>query len=279
MSILLNKKRIGNFTSSDIHKLTTVARNGKDFGKPALTYIKKKNQERRLGRSISVEANAKPLTWGNLLEGRAFGLMSLDYTLNSTETIVHQTIDYWSGSPDGFKYDESKTVIDFKAPITLDSFCDLVDPLYAGLTGMDAMNAIRENHDCGEAYYQQLVSNAILTNSQFCELIVYVPYLSELPVIREMAQMVESDMLGKHYWIAMATENELPYLVDGGYYKNLNIIRFPVSEEDKTLLTECVLRAGAMLISIPSAIISTYEPEIQSTIIEGIKLTKILKTV
>lgn len=245
-----NINRVGNFTSSEIVALTKKAKNGKDFGAPALTYIEETNFERHLGRSIDDEKTAKPLTWGHLVEGRVFNLLGLEYTLCSSQTIVHPDIPFWSGSPDGEK-DSDDTVIDIKSPITLKSFCQLVDPLYRGLTGMDAMNDVRENHKDGEKYYWQLVSNAVIRRRRFAELIPYMPYKSELEDIRLMAQQVDAQEMSKHYWIAMAGEDELPFLLDDGYYKNVNIIRFEVPVADKKLLTECVLRAGEMLINQP----------------------------
>lgn len=285
--MIKNILRNGNFTSSEIVALTSKgsrpmtekeladhkAANPKSQkkntecwpGTAALTYIEETNMERRLGRALCDEVNARPLTWGKLIEARAFDLLGLEYSLVSKETIQHPIIKFWSGSPDGTKED---TVGDIKCPMTLKSFCQLVDPLYNGLTGMDAMNAIRENHKDGDKYYWQLVSNAILTGSKFAELIVYVPYYSELQEIKVMAQMVDTSELSKHYWIAMASDGELPYLVDGRYYKNLNVIRFAVPQSDKDLLTDYVTRAGEMLIEAPSVLIAEREPELAATIIQ-----------
>lgn len=250
-----NQPRIGNFTSSEIVALTKKAKDGKSFGAPALTYIEEANMERRLGRSLTEEINARPLTWGKMLERRPFELLGLEYTLTSTDTFVHPTIPYWAGSPDGGKV-SPKTVIDIKCPITLKSFCQLVD---AGLAG--GIDQIREDHKDGEKYYWQLVSNAIITGSEWAELIVYMPYKSELEDIRLMAQMVEGDQMSKHYWIANALEDDLPYLLDDGYYKNVNVFAFEISAADKELLTESVLRAGKMLIgNAPLAPVVSINP-------------------
>jgi hypothetical protein len=238
-----NIARCGNFTSSEIVALTTKDKSGKGFGKPALTYIQETNFERKLGRSLTDEVNARPLLWGKLLEERVFQLLGLEYTLTSKDTIVHPEIPFWAGSPDGGKYQPQKTVIDIKCPITLKSFCQLVDAAKAG--GIDQ---VRKDHKDGEKYYWQLVSNAILMGCDHAELIVYMPYYSELQDIRTMCSMLPGDQIGKHYWIANALDDELPYLVDGGHYRNLNVIAFEVPAGDKKLLTDCVLRAGEMLI-------------------------------
>lgn len=237
-----NIARVGNFTSSEIVALTKLAKDGKSFGAPAMTYISECNMERRLGRSITDEVNARPLIWGKLLESLVFDLLGLEYVLVSQETCVHPTIEYWSGSPDGVK--DFDTVIDIKCPLTLKSFCQLVDPLYQGLNGLDAMDAIRDNHKDGEKYYWQLVSNSIIKNVPYAELIVYMPYHSELSAIRSAAEGNKGA-----YWIWGASDDELPNLIEGGYYRNLNVIRFEVPQADKDFLTERVLAAGRLLLN------------------------------
>jgi hypothetical protein len=248
-----NIARVGNFTSSEIVALTKVAKDGKSFGAPALTYIAECNMERRLGRSLTDEVNARPLVWGKFLEAIVFELLGLEYSLISKDTIVHPTIPFWSGSPDGMK--EEDTVIDIKCPITLKSFCQLVDPLYDGLTGIDAMNAVRDNHKDGEKYYWQLVSNSILTGAKYAELIVYMPYQSELASIRSMAEGN-----GKAYFIWASSDDELPYMPDNGYYENVNIIRFEVPQDDKVFLTAKVIEAGKMLINPGQPVVQEFDP-------------------
>lgn len=239
-TITQNTLRIGRFTSSAIAALMTVAKDKIGFGKPALTYIAERNMERRLGRSLSIESNAHALTWGKLVERRAFDLLGIEYRLCSADTIAHEELpNLWSGSPDLVKFDEGKTVVDIKCPITLKSFCQFAD--------CKTIEQIREDHPDGEDYYWQLVSNAILTKSKYAELIVYCPYQSELQAIRDMASNYEGDQ-NKVAWINWAADADLPYLPDGGYYKNLNTIRFEVPYEDILLLTEKVLAAGRLLI-------------------------------
>lgn len=247
MSILLNSARVGNVTSSEIVALTTNGKAKGTFGKPFYTYIEECNIERRLGRSITTEQRARALTWGKLCEERVFELLPLEYCLCSSDTFEHKTIKCWSGSPDTYKLKpvDAKTVGDVKCPLTLKSFARLVKPLELGLEGMDAINYIRETHDDGEKYFWQLVSNAILTDSKVAELIVYVPYKKELERIKEIAREREDTA---YNWIKFAGEYELPYLIEGGFYKNINVISFPVTEHDKQFLTERVLEAEKQLI-------------------------------
>lgn len=244
MSILNNALRLGCFTSSEIVALTKINKDG-SFKTTALTYINKKNQERRLGRSLEKEVTAKPTSWGLALEPILFNLLGLEYAHQSQETVRHPHFDFLAGSVDGIKHDEGKTVLDYKCPWTLESFCTLVEPIVLGLEGIEAINWLRKNHDKGEDYYWQLVNNSIIHNTKYAELIVFVPYQSQLA---EIKQSVDGD--GKYYFINMALENELPYLPDGGYYKNISIIRFKVPAEDKNFLIQQVIKAGQLLIKV-----------------------------
>lgn len=230
-----NAHRIGSFTSSEIHRLMSNGKAKDSFGKPFYTYIEEKNMERRLGRSLTTEVSSRPTSWGNLVELQAFNLLGIDYKISSTETIQHQSIKHWAGSPDCEKFDEGKTVVDLKCPMTLKSFCQLVD--------CKTTDELRENHSDGEKYFWQLVSNAILTGSKYAELIVYVPYQRELDAIRDLANNWEGNP-NKIAWVNWAEDSDLPYLIEGRHYKNLNILRFEVLEADKKALTDRIKEAG-----------------------------------
>ena len=259
-----NQLRNGNFTSSENVALVSVDTSGKRPGKPFWTYIEETNMERRLGRSLTDELTARAVLWGKLLERRAFELLGTDYKLCSQETIPHPDIDCWAGSPDADRFNNEdpsqNAVIDFKCPITLKSFCQLVQPFYDGLRGMDYFNAIRsgytdnngnkhEKHKDGEKFYWQLVSNACITNRNFIELIVYLPYQSELSAIRELCEGNKD-----YYSIYFANEDELPFLIDGGYYKNINVMRAEIPQADKDLLTERVLLGREYLIPVETLV-------------------------
>lgn len=235
-----SKYRVGRFTSSKIGDLMTFAKNGVDFGKPALTYIAEKNMERKLGRSLNIETNSKPTSWGLLLEKRVLeDLLGIDYRPCSKETIEHPEYDFWAGSPDAEKFDEGKTVVDIKCPFTLKSFCQFAD--------CENIQDIFKNHPDGETYYWQLVSNAILIGAKYAELIIYCPYQSELAAIRDMANYYDGDQ-NKVAWMNWTDDRDMPYLIDGGNYKNVNIFRFEVPEQSKAELTERVIRASKLLV-------------------------------
>lgn len=247
-------ERCGNFTSSEIVALNATGKQQNGFGVGAITYIMLTNMERMLGRSVDTEVTSKEISWGNLMEPYVFEeKLGTSYTYSSKVTDVHPTIPYWVGSKDGTNEAGEKAVTDLKNPMTLKSFMQLVLPLYCGLEGMAAMNAIRNGfthngfnyppHSKGETYYQQLVSNSEINKTKFAELIVHMPSQSELPAIKKLAEGNPS-----LYWLNFATDDELPFLPIGCPIKCLNIIRFEVPQADKDLLTANVQKAGKLLI-------------------------------
>ena len=175
-----------------------------------------------------------------MVEKRVFDILDFKYVLSSNETILHADIDFFSGSPDATTHN---AVCDVKSPNSLKSFCELIDCWDLG-----GIEEIRNEYDYGEKYYWQIVANSILTNKNLGELIVYVPYKSELNEIRELCQQMPENELYKYFWIANSNDEELPYLLEGGYYKNLNILRFEIPELHKIQLLERIKKCGSLLI-------------------------------
>lgn len=223
-------ERFGNFSSSGVHNLIKTGKGEFGFGAPALTYIKQKKYELELGRALDKEASAKPLIWGNLLESMVFDRLPLDYKLESKTRYAHETLPHWNGMPDLVLED---SVGDIKCPYTMLSFVDQIKSHEKGLI------EFRENHP---EYYWQLVSNSILLKKDKIQQVIYCPYLSELPKIREKAK--ESKEAG---FIVYAEDRQLPYLIDGGKFKDINIFEYEVPQSDKNLLTERVEKALILL--------------------------------
>ena len=242
----MNPIRIGNFTSSEIFKLMKNGKEKGSLGAPALTYIDEKNMERRLGRALADDIDARELSWGKLVERHVFNILGTDYRMCSSETLSHPTVPYWKGSPDADHYYEEShldAVCDFKCPKTLKSFCQLVDAWNSG-----GIAAVRADHKDGEKFYWQLVSNACITDKKYAELIVFAPYESELVAIKEMAANYDGPKQHRYKWIFDAAEDELPFLPDGGHYKNVNVMRFIVPPSDKIALHDRVELCGSHLI-------------------------------
>ena len=89
-------------------------------------------------------------------------------------------------------------------------------------------------------YYWQLVSNSILEGKKYAELIVYVPFQSELMDIRIACDNYEGADQYKLRFIAESSDEELPYILDGGNYTNINKFKFEVPQIDIDSLTQTI---------------------------------------
>lgn len=196
------------------------------------TYVEEKQFERDLGHALDSETNARPTVWGTLVEEQAFEKMGLKYSLVSKVRFYHEKYkDYWNGMPDVLTDD---IVGDIKSPWTRKSFCTLMksfgDPLL-----------LKENHP---DYYWQLVSNAILCNRNTAMLIIYMPYKEDLEDIRDLAR---KEIDNRFAFINWADDEELPYLIKGKKYKDINVMEFEIPKEDKESLTTRVKMAIKIL--------------------------------
>src|SRR5690554_5221146 len=171
--------RISNFSSSGIWQLMSKGRGSfslENTGKPFDIYIQEKLREYKTGRPIGKESSARPLHWGNFMEGWVFeNKLGIDYKLISKERYYHHELR-WSGMPDTVMDD---CIGDIKNPWTVNSFCDTVD----------SFGSIEDFKKQNPEYYWQLVSNCILTGKHKAELIVHIPYLDELESIREATEL------------------------------------------------------------------------------------------
>lgn len=235
--------RVGNFSSSEIHKLMSGGR-GKwtleNTGKAFDTYIRNKVWESRLKRSLTQRQNSRITTWGLFVEKIVFDKLSLNYELVSKTRYVHPEIERWTGMPDCVTRDKS-VVSDIKCPWTLTSFCEMMDAMSEGA---EALKKTKPD------YYWQLVSSSVLTGIDTAEIIVYVPFKDELDLIKDAANthswdgnLSENDV----QFINYASDEELPYLLKGGVYNNLNSLQFEIPKEDKELLTARVKMASEIL--------------------------------
>ncbi len=223
--------RTGSFSSSQMDMLMSKGRGNfslENIGKPFSTYVEEKQFERDLGRSLNSENSAKPTSWGKLVEEYAFEQMELKYSLVSKVRYQHKKYkDDWNGMPDVIT---DEIVGDIKCPWTMKSFCKLVKSL-------ESAELLKANYP---EYYWQLVSNAILCDRKIAMLIVYCPYLKDLESIRELAQLHIGDINNRYAFINWAEDDELPYLIKGGKYNDINVMEFEVPEEDKEILTQRV---------------------------------------
>ena len=238
-SIIQNAQRIGNFTSSEIYSLMITGKGLNGFGTKAITYITKKNLERKLGRCISTDVATRPMLWGSFLEQRVFNMLEYGYELVSQQTDCHPTIECWSGSKDLIVQGEKIGDIKCYQP---ENFAEYSDVLME--------KNVEKLKEFFPKEYWQLVSNAIINDVPRAEAIAYMPYQSELDEIRKEADDYDGADYNKYTWIINADDAELPYLPDDGYYNNINRFEFEVPQEDIKALTDRVLLAETMLIRI-----------------------------
>jgi len=227
------KHRYGNFTSSNIWRLMQTAKDGKSFGKPALTYIQETKWERRLGRAINVTKDSNATLWGKLLEPMVNELLPIEYRLVSKTRFQHPDIENWSGMPDLITPD---LVGDIKCPEPK-AFMAMLDIFEAN----DLEKFKSENPD----YYWQLVSNGILVNRNKAELIIFMPREIRLPAIRELCE--NSEDVEKMKRIYYASPESLALMPDDCDLKELNIFSFEIPAEDKEALRLKVIEANKLL--------------------------------
>lgn len=227
-----NKERIAHLTSSKIFKLIKVDAKG-NFQKPGETYIQEKRMEKRMNRCLDVEKYAKQMAWGHFMELFVHkNHLDIYYEKTATETDRHPTIKGWSGSKDFIVVRKKISELKAYEPKKFGAYTD-------ALLTKD-ISIIRENFP--EEYWQ-LVSNAMINNVPNAEAITFMPYKSELDEVRKMAENYDDYDQWKYRFIWESEDKALPYLPDGGYYKNLNKFEFEVPKEDKELLTERVNQA------------------------------------
>lgn len=223
--------RHSTFSSSKIWMLLTVDRKGSGWGAPALKYIKQVKYENMLGRSLNPERDSRQTTWGTFVEQFAFDRLPLHFSLVSNKRIVHPEMNFWSGMADVTSEDSTG---DIKCPFSLESFVDQIQACKAGL---------ETYKDEFPEYYWQHISNCVLNGKDYFEPIIYCPYKDDLAAIKNKASLDEH----KFHWIGYAEDKELPYLIKGGKFNDLNIFRFAVPESDKELLTTRVKQAGELI--------------------------------
>lgn len=234
-----NKYRQGRFTSSQAFRV---------IGTPAVrkTYIEEKQIEKRMKRCLDTGAYSQAMAWGRYMENRVFRLMGMSYTMVSKKTLLHPINGlFWSGSPDMivFKGDEAEVVAEVKCYYPL-KFAKLTDAMIAFEDTGDL--AFLKKVNKGKEYWQ-VVSNAIICGINIAEIITYMPYESEMAEIKNEVENFDGADQWEFRFIAERGNDVLPVLPNKGYYKNLNVCRFQIPEEDINFLTKAMIDASILL--------------------------------
>jgi len=221
MSIREDEIRLSRVTSSECYRVLSK--------KTCETYVEQIRNQKKLKRSLQKEANAKPLLWGKLCESYLKSKHEFNITYPNVKevTLKHSDLDNWCGTPDSITED---SVADIKAPWTLQSFIDLEKIV--------KKKDIEYFKTVNPKYYWQLVSNSIICNKKFAELIVYCPYYDELSdIILHINDNL--DLMACRTFTFMEFD-ELPFIYKDSDFKDLNIFKFEVPNSDKELLTETI---------------------------------------
>jgi len=244
--ILNNTERNGRFTSSENFRLTTNGKVAGTYGAPFYSYVHEKNLERKLGRSLSLDAGNRSTKWGQFLEQRVHDLLPTSYELLSNVTMLHPVHgDIWAGSQDNVCKQDG-VVADTKC-YEPQNFAEYNDVLIKAKETGD----LSEWKKSYAKEYWQLVSNACIWGFNLMEAILYMPYESELEDISNEAYNYDGDNPHEYRFIYESHKSKLAYLPDGNkHYKNLNIYRFEIPEKDKDFLTSRIIEAGKLLIEI-----------------------------
>lgn len=239
--------RIGRFTSSQMHRLMSLDRSGKKFGAPALTYIKEKEAERCLGRSIDTGAYSPEMTWGKVMEAYVFSfVLGIEYTLCSKETVVHPKYAFWSGSPD---FTKTQTAGEIKCyyPKKFFEYSKALLQLKEGVITLEDFKAEFK------AEYWQVVSNGVILNKPKCELIVFTPTHKQLCHIIELMDEGWFEKLGLEPWMYRFIDEardkfyKLPHIPEHSEWPNFVSYEFQPPAEDIILLTKTVINAEKLL--------------------------------
>ena len=258
-SIVKNKQRVGNFTSSQAWKLIPLGSRPmteeelKDykerepkgrkknidagFNAGGMTYIKSRKQERKRGRSMSMDASSQATAWGDLMEYRVYDIIDLDWTIESKSTAKHSKIPFWTGSWDLIVPDIKVGEIKGYYP---EKFCDFADVLLQKDVAL-----FREKFP--EEYWQ-IVSSAAIAGVPIGESLLYQPYDSEAKEIMELCDNhpdVKNVWRYKTFYDTIANDDlyRLPFQPDDSGYPNLVTFEFEIPKEDTEYLQNRIIEA------------------------------------
>jgi len=213
------------------------------FNQAGLTYIEEKQIELRMQSCLDGGGSTRVLAWGNFMELVIYNILGMHYQIASKDTVLHPKFGkFWSGSVDLFT--ESSLTNKKESVAEIKCYQKKNFALYCDVLLQKNVALFRDKFP---KEYWQIVSNAIIHEVEIGEAIAYMPYLSESEEIQDMASNYEGSDSWQFRFIHESPVSELPFLPDGGYYKNICKFSFIVPEEDKEFLTQRMILAGAKL--------------------------------
>jgi len=249
---MLDRDRAGKISSSECFKIYE----SKTVQETYMEEIRMFN----LFKQKDVEKDVFNFKWGHLLENflheqtdHLKGYVNQNYEENAT--IFNKANAIHCGTPDQYTLQNEMIVTsETKCPVTLKGLYNLIFPFYTTgsyveIDGNLAIEMIKNRSKEGKKYFYQIISNAVLLEDQiglesnFGELIVFMPYKSSIPIITKYA----TDFFTNPYYPIMMGDSEtLPCILpivkehkdffdldDEYVVKEFHRIRFDISKETK----------------------------------------------
>lgn len=230
------------FTSSEIWTLTTSGKQAGTLGQKAITYIKKRINQARWGKSF-ISGGSMATKWGNFFEPYAIaryvqetGIHVISYSDHKKDFKVGPLPNH-GGTPDFTTFDET-VVGSVKCPQE-DAFIDLFD-----LIKSKDIERFKEDH---KEYYWQLISDLIVTGARYCVFVIYMPYEDEV------ADLLSDSEL---YWLT-----EPACVKRGTEFTDLAYWQFQPPIEDVEFLTSRIEMASDLLSKTTQTLIASPIPE------------------
>lgn len=220
-----NENRKGRATSSQFYRIVEGVTKPT---KPFYSYVNEVVAERLLDRSHTVEAKTSPMSWGSLMEIIVTEHIVEEHTASHKDTLLHPIFgEYWSGTPDIIFKDR---IGEIKCPQPK-AFAQISIAMFK-----KDVSYIKKNY---KEYYWQCVSNAMIAEKEKAELIIFMPYKTELKRIIELCRdtdyLEDNDLDPKDYYFLQDGIEKLAYLPDTSKLSNFNSLTFDIPEEDKQL--------------------------------------------
>lgn len=177
------RKRLGKFTGSRIGELMKKPKSGNGFSETAMSYIYQVAGERMMNPSIvdddnifadylaQTDISSKQMRWGTENEPDARNI----YELKTGRRIVevgscqHKDIPNFAASPDGFFYDEEtgeKGIIEIKC-VGVSTFVRYREKIHDNETLLATE----------PKYYWQIMAELMCVGANWCDFVVYNPFL------------------------------------------------------------------------------------------------------
>jgi len=237
-SILANEIRIGRFTSSEIWKLMTNGKGPEGIGAPALTYIKKKRNERLLMRPASTGGGNQATAWGHFCEHFLFDTkLGIEYTRTNVSTKAHPVFpNDVAGSCDLWVQGDRIGEIKCYQP---ENFAE-----YSQAIIKQDVDVLRSEFP--EEYWQ-CVNNAAIYELKKAEVICFMPSVDDLEALRHMAENWPGEKPWQYRFIYENEWYELPILPKASKIPSLNRFVFEIPESDFEALTNRIKLAIKLL--------------------------------